>query len=76
MSQEQTRPLSDIIVYGRRTGMATAKRAADLRFKNLTLGHLDRFHDAQKAAGITPKTFSPILFPDYVNREHEGGGVI
>jgi succinate dehydrogenase / fumarate reductase flavoprotein subunit/L-aspartate oxidase len=60
--------LLDIIVYGRRAGMATAKRALGAPFKKLTLAHLNRFHDAQKARGITSTTISPILFPDYVHR--------
>ncbi len=60
--------LLDIIVYGKRAGEAAAMRATETEFKSITLQHLDRFHEAQKEAGVIPKTVSPILFPDYVNK--------
>ena len=60
--------LLDIIVYGRRAGRAASKRAAEIGFGNLTLGHLDRFREAQKKAGVESKTVSPMLFPDYVKK--------
>lgn len=61
--------LLDIIVYGKRAGAAAARRATETEFKSITLQHLDRFHEAQKEAGVTPETVSPILFPDYVNKD-------
>lgn len=60
--------LLDIVVYGRKAGVAAAKRAGGLHFKTLTLRHLEDFQAEQKAAGVVPETISPILFPDYVNR--------
>ncbi len=60
--------LLDIMVYGKRAGEAAAKRSSEAEFKTLTLQHLDRFHEAQKEAGVIPDTVSPILFPDYVNK--------
>jgi len=60
--------LLDIIVYGKRAGEAAAKRAAETMFKGVTLQHLDRFHEEQREAGLKPEIVSPILFPDYVNK--------
>ncbi len=60
--------LLDIVVYGRRTGVAAAKRATEVDFKTLTLNHLNDFQLQQKAAGVVSETVSPILFPDYVNK--------
>ncbi len=60
--------LLDIMVYGKRAGEAAAKRATSTEYKSITLQHLDRFHEAQKEAGVIPDTVSPILFPDYVNK--------
>jgi succinate dehydrogenase / fumarate reductase flavoprotein subunit/L-aspartate oxidase len=61
--------LLDIIVFGRRAGRAAAERAKRLEFGEMTLQHLKRFRDEAKQAGVIPKTVSPKLFPNYVNRE-------
>ncbi|NOY83909.1 MAG: FAD-binding protein [Nitrospirae bacterium] len=60
--------LLDIVVYGRRAGVAAAKRASALGFCPLTLKHLEDFKTQKKAAGVVSETVSPILFPDYVNK--------
>ncbi len=59
--------LLDIIVFGRRAGLAAAKRACAISHKNLTLKHLIRFYEAREVAGVHGETVSPILFPDYVS---------
>ena len=60
--------LLDIIVFGRRAGRAAARRATQIGFGKMTLQHLARFHQAQREAGVTASSTSPILFPNYVNR--------
>ncbi len=60
--------LLDIIVYGRRAGRAVADRVSKMGFGKMTLNHLGHFDEARGKAGITSKSVSPILFPDYVNR--------
>jgi succinate dehydrogenase / fumarate reductase flavoprotein subunit/L-aspartate oxidase len=60
--------LLDIIVYGRRAGRATAERVSKMDYQNTTLAHLNRFDKARSEAGISNKTVSPMLFPDYVHR--------
>ncbi|MFQ5598157.1 MAG: FAD-binding protein [Nitrospiria bacterium] len=61
--------LLDIIVYGKRAGSAAAERAAASELKPLTLEHLSRFRKERSEAGVISDTVSPILFPDYVNKE-------
>lgn len=60
--------LLDIIVYGKQAGESAALRASESTLKPLTLQHLNRFQEEQKEAGITSDTISPMLFPDYVNK--------
>ncbi len=57
--------LLDIIVFGRRTGRAAAWRAVGMDMGEMTLQHLDVFHQAQKEAGVVSASVSPILFPRY-----------
>jgi succinate dehydrogenase / fumarate reductase flavoprotein subunit/L-aspartate oxidase len=60
--------LLDIIVFGRRAGRAAAGRAVHIPFGDLTLQHLNAFHQARKEAGVDSPAVSPILFPNYVKR--------
>ncbi len=60
--------LLDIVVYGKRSGNAASRRAEEAAHGKLTLDHLKIFHEARKAAGVMSETISPLLFPDYVNK--------
>ncbi len=60
--------LLDIIVYGKRAGEAASRRSSDIEAGALTLDHLSKFQAEQKSAGVVSKTVSPMLFPDYVNK--------
>lgn len=60
--------LLDIIVYGRRAGEAASKRGREIDFGEVTLKHVNYFHEEQKAADVQPQVTSPVLFPDYVNK--------
>jgi succinate dehydrogenase / fumarate reductase flavoprotein subunit/L-aspartate oxidase len=55
--------LLDIIVYGRRSGAAAARRAAAIDFEETTLQHLSD-SNADPKQGLSPR-----LFPDYVRRD-------
>ncbi len=68
--------LLDVIVFGRRAGRAAAARAGQIDFSGPTLDHLLKFRDELKRAGIVPKVTSPILFPDYVNKNDSSLGSI
>ncbi|MFQ5579967.1 MAG: FAD-binding protein [Nitrospiria bacterium] len=61
--------LLDIIVYGKRAGEAASQKASETEFRKLTLRHLEAYQDAQKDAGVVPQMVSPILFPDYANKD-------
>ncbi|MEO2053764.1 MAG: FAD-binding protein [Nitrospira sp.] len=61
--------LLDIIVYGKRAGRAASLRASETEFRKLTLRHLEEYQKEQKSAGVVPQIVSPILFPDYVNKD-------
>lgn len=61
--------LLDIIVYGRRAGMAAAARAKMTESGKLSLDHLDLFNKERERASVTSTKVSPLLFPDYVRRE-------
>ena len=62
--------LLDVVVFGRRAGVAAAKlakeRAADLQ---LGLAHVDRWRQEMKAKGLTSEAKSPLLLPDYTRKE-------
>ena len=62
--------LLDIIVYGRRAGKAAAATSKKTEFGPMTLKHLTLFNQELESASIKPEKTSPILFPDYVNREN------
>lgn len=63
--------LLDIMVFGRRAGEAAAKRAAAVDFGELTIDHLNVFHQQMADAGVTPEGESPMVLPDYVRRPDE-----
>ena len=58
--------LLDVVVFGRRAGVAAAAEAAGIKTAgSLGLGHLKNYHAALKAAGIEPTNASPMLLPEY-----------
>ncbi len=61
--------LLDIIVFGRRAGQAASAYTASAKQGATTLGHLTRFRQVLRDAGITASIPSPRLIPDYVRRE-------
>ncbi|MCP4043663.1 MAG: FAD-binding protein, partial [Gammaproteobacteria bacterium] len=58
--------LLDILVFGRRAGLAAARAiAAGAEPGTPTLGHLSRYRNELKEAGLERGVFSPVVLPDY-----------
>lgn len=61
--------LLDLIVFGRRSGLAAAGRSRAAVAGALTLAHVRRFRAALKQAGVATGRVAPIILPPYVRRE-------
>jgi succinate dehydrogenase/fumarate reductase flavoprotein subunit len=61
--------LLDLIVFGRRAGIAAAQRAKSIAAGKLTLSHVLRFRKELEKNAIKPTRVAPIILPDYVRRE-------
>jgi len=61
--------LLDLIVFGRRSGIAAALRAKSVTAGKLTLAHVLRFRKELEKNAIKPTRVAPIILPDYVRRE-------
>jgi succinate dehydrogenase / fumarate reductase flavoprotein subunit len=58
--------LLDVVVFGRRAGIAAAERAATLKTPGkLTLDHLKRFHAELAEVGAADNRVAPMLLPEY-----------
>ncbi len=57
--------LLDIFVFGRRAGIAAAKRKHN-EPGNATLNHVHRYYDSLKALRISNVSKSPTLFPEFI----------
>lgn len=57
--------LLDIFVFGRRAGLAAAKRKYN-EPGNVTLNHLRRYYDRLKSLRISSTATSPTLFPEFI----------
>jgi succinate dehydrogenase / fumarate reductase flavoprotein subunit len=56
----------DCLVFGRRAGIAAARYVGGCPEPGpLTLGHVERFVEELRAAGVPEERRSPILLPDY-----------
>jgi aspartate oxidase len=62
--------LLDVVVFGRRAGIAAAKLAKE-RTGDLQLGltHLDHWRKELQAKGLSSDVKSPLLLPDYTRKE-------
>jgi len=57
--------LPDMLVYGRRAGKAAAQTAEKTKPGKLTLGHVRKWQDELKKAGLSKRPITPQLIPDY-----------
>jgi len=61
--------LLGILVFGRRAGIDAAKKSGTAAGGKPTLNHVIRFHKELAKAGYKPDRHSPIILPDYRNKE-------
>ena len=57
--------LLDILVFGRRAGIAAAEFAGKVKQGKLSLGHVDRFEKELDKAGLKNAPIGPMVLPDY-----------
>ncbi|MCD4690581.1 FAD-binding protein, partial [bacterium] len=58
--------LLDVVVFGRRAGLAAAERAVGMKKAGkLSLAHLGRFHKELKTSRVGKGRIAPILLPEY-----------
>jgi succinate dehydrogenase / fumarate reductase flavoprotein subunit len=60
--------LLDILVFGRRAGLAAAARARTAKPGKLTLDHVTKWNDEVRAAGMPETRSAPVLLPSYARR--------
>ena len=61
--------LLDLMVYGKRSGLAAAARAKSGSQGKLTLEHVKKFKDEAKKHHVSADVISPMLFPAYAKKE-------
>lgn len=61
--------LLDILVFGRRAGLAAAEFAKKVKQGKLTLSHVDKFDKELTRAGIKDAPVGPMILPDYTPEE-------
>ena len=57
--------LLDILVFGRRAGIAAAERAKSVKLGKLTLNHVEKFNKELDKAGLKNPPLGPMILPDY-----------
>ncbi len=60
--------LLDLMVFGKRSGMTAAARAAAIPQGMLTLNHLRRFREDAGKHGVTDRVVSPLVLPAYAGQ--------
>ncbi len=61
--------LLDVIVFGRRAGIAAAENSKKAKLGTLSLQHVSDYENELKAAGIKTSRIAPMLLPDYTRPE-------
>jgi succinate dehydrogenase/fumarate reductase flavoprotein subunit len=61
--------LLDILVFGRRAGVAAAERVSQVSQGDLTLDHVRSYRARLSESGKATDRPSPMLLPDYVHTE-------
>ena len=61
--------LLDLMVFGKRSGLAAAARAASMLQGTLTVGHLKGFRAEAKKHGRVSGVVSPMILPPYTRKE-------
>ena len=55
----------DYNVFGRRAGRSAADYSKGVKLGKLTLGHIDKYEEELRTAGIKTETIAPVLLPSY-----------
>ncbi|MCD6599680.1 MAG: FAD-binding protein [Dehalococcoidia bacterium] len=58
----------DLFVFGRRAGRAAATWAKEVKLGKLSLGHIRKWQQELKKAGLEKMPVSPMLLPNYANQ--------
>jgi succinate dehydrogenase / fumarate reductase flavoprotein subunit len=61
--------LLDVIVFGRRAGIAAAENVKKSKLGTFTLRHVVDYENELKAAGVKTTRIAPMLLPDYTRQE-------
>jgi succinate dehydrogenase / fumarate reductase flavoprotein subunit/L-aspartate oxidase len=61
--------LLDLMVFGKRSGLTAAVRAAAMPQGKLTIGHLRKFRAEAKKHGSANGIVSPMILPPYTRKE-------
>ena len=60
--------LLDIIVFGRRAGASAGEVSKSIELKELTLSHVNSYHEMLKSENLEEAKASPMLLPHYTHR--------
>ncbi|MEG0134806.1 FAD-dependent oxidoreductase [Cetobacterium sp.] len=60
--------LLDIIVFGRRAGKSAGNLSKKVELKELTLNHVEEFHEVLAETDLVINSVSPMLLPNYTNK--------
>jgi succinate dehydrogenase / fumarate reductase flavoprotein subunit len=61
--------LLDVVVFGRRAGVAAARKARHVESGHLSLAHVSDYHKELEDAGLPKDRISPILLPSYTRHQ-------
>ncbi len=65
--------LLDVVVFGRRAGVAAAEKARHVSPGILSLAHVKRYHKELEDLGLAKDKPSPMLLPSYARHQHVPG---
>jgi len=64
--------LLDILVFGRRAGIAASEHAKKVKLGKLSLDHVKKFEAEMDKAEIKDPPIGPMILPDYTPEEVKG----
>lgn len=68
--------LLDLMVFGRRAGMAAAEKVKNVQAGKLSLEHVRRYHGELKRSKVKRERVAPIVLPDYRGGKWKRGSSI
>ncbi|MBT9130456.1 MAG: Fumarate reductase flavoprotein subunit [candidate division WS2 bacterium] len=67
--------LMDVLVFGRKAGLAAARKSKGIKIGPLNLNHLGLYEKELELVGVKTELVSPLLLPDYTPDIRHGGGI-